>query len=203
MARRIVITQNISLDGVVDAGAEPDDVVLGEHGPDATDTADGPPDDGADVLEVVREHMSGEVGLLVGRRTFEAFRGFWPALTDDDTGITAHLNAVDKYVVSSTMTDPGWANSTVLRGGDGLAGELAALRAGGPDGDIGVTGSVSLCHTLLAGGWVDEVRLFVHPAVEGRGRRLWPDGVAMRGLVLDECRTFRSGVVLQTYRVAR
>lgn len=187
MARQLVITQNITLDGVVEA----------------TDDWFGPVegDDGTDLLETVRRHMAEEVGFLVGRQTFEDMRGFWPAQTDDTTGVTGHLNDVAKYVVSSTLTDPRWENSTVLRGGDTLAKEIGDVLADGPDGTVGVTGSIGLCHDLLAAGLVDEVRLFVFPVVVGRGRRLFPDGVALRTLSLAESRAFRSGVTFWRYRL--
>lgn len=187
MARQLVITQNITLDGVVEATDD-------WFGP-----ADG--DDGTDLLDAVRGHMDEEVGFLVGRQTFEDMRGFWPAQADDTTGVTAHLNDVAKYVVSSTLSDPQWQNSTVLRGGDALATEIGDVLAGGPDGTVGVTGSIRLCHDLLAAGLVDELRLFVFPVVVGRGRRLFPDGVDLRSLRLQECRAFRSGVTLQRYRL--
>jgi dihydrofolate reductase len=187
MARQLVITQNITLDGVVEA-------VDDWFGP-----AEG--DDGTDLLEQVQQHMAQEAGFLVGRQTFEDMRGFWPAQTGDTTGITAHLNEVVKYVVSSTLTDPGWEPTTVLRGGDGLAKEIGEVLADGPDGDVGVTGSIRLCHDLLAAGLVDEVRLFVFPVALGRGRRLFPDGVELRSLSLQESRPFRSGVTLQRYRL--
>ncbi len=187
MAPKLVITQNITLDGVIEA----------------TDDwfAPADPDDGTDLLEQVQLHMAREVGFLVGRRTFEDMRGFWPAQTGDTTGITAHLNDVAKYVVSSTLTEPGWENSTVLRGGDGLAKEVGEVLAQGPDGDVGVTGSIRLCHDLLAAGLVDELRLFVFPVVLGRGRRLFPDGVELRSASLQESRAFRSGVTMQRYRL--
>jgi len=203
MTRRLVIIQNVSLDGVVALDAEspaesPHPADLGQAEPTAP--AHQEPDD---VLEVVREHMAAEVGLLLGRRTFEDFRGYWPHQHDDTTGITAHLDAVAKYVVSSTVTEPGWANSTVLRGGAALADEVRALLAEGPDGEVGVTGSVSLCHDLLRLGLVDEIRLFVEPVVHGRGRRLWPHGLRLSGLVPADSRRFRSGVELHCYRLTR
>lgn len=187
MARQLVITQNITLDGVVEATDD-------WFGP-----ADG--DDGTDMLDLVRQHMAGEAGFLVGRQTFEDMRGFWPAQTGDTTGVTAHLNEVTKYVVSSTLTDPQWEPTTVLRGGDGLVKEIGEVLADGPDGDVGVTGSIRLCHDLLAAGLVDELRLFVFPVVVGGGRRLYPDGVALRSLSLAESRTFRSGVTFLRYRL--
>src|ERR1044072_3844999 len=69
-------------------------------------------DDGDDLFAVMGEQMASEEALLLGRKTFEDFRGYWPLQTDDASGSTAHLNRVAKYVVSSTMTDPAWSNST-------------------------------------------------------------------------------------------
>lgn len=185
MTRQIVITQNITLDGVVEAL-------------DWFEPGDG---DGSDLMDVVQAQMAREVGFLVGRVTFEEMRGYWPHQVDDTTGVTEHLNTVEKFVVSTTMTDPGWENSTVLRGGEGLAQDIARLLKEGPDGDVGVTGSIDLCHALLREGLVHELRLLTYPVVLGRGRRLLPDGVELSGLTLAESRSFRAGIRLDTYHL--
>ncbi|MGY1623618.1 dihydrofolate reductase family protein [Geodermatophilus sp. SYSU D00965] len=183
---RIVVTQNTTLDGVVEA-------LDGWFDPQ------GETEDTSDVLAVVREHMARQTGFLVGRRTFEVMRAFWPAQTDDRTGITRHLDEVRKFVVSRTLGDPGWANSQVLAGDP--VEEVRALRATA-DGEIGVTGSITLCHAIIAADLVDEYRLFVFPRVLGRGRRLFPDGVDVR-LQRVAAREFRSGTTLLTYRPVR
>jgi dihydrofolate reductase len=180
---RIVVTQNSTLDGVVEA-------LDGWFEPQGGD------EDTSDLLAVVQEHMGGQTGFLVGRRTFEELRGYWPAQTDDPTGISRHLDEVAKYVVSRTLTDPGWQHTRVLSGDP--VEEVRALREDA-DGEIGVTGSIMLCHALLAAGLVDELRLFVFPRVLGRGRRLFPDGVDLRLARVAE-QPFRSGVTLLTYR---
>ena len=95
---------------------------------------------------------------------------------DDPTGVTEYLNRVAKYVVSSTMSDPQWENSTVLAGDP--VEQTTALKSQ-PGKDIVLTGSISLAHALIAAGVVDEYRLFVYPTVQGRGRRLFPDGTAI------------------------
>ncbi|WP_222268174.1 dihydrofolate reductase family protein [Modestobacter marinus] len=110
--------------------------------------------------------------------------------------MTAHLDQVAKYVVSRTLTDPQWANTTVLSGP--LAEEIQALRQR-PGGDVVTTGSITLVHDLVRLGLVDEYRLFVFPVVLGRGRRLFPDGTGVPALRLLESRPFRSGVVLLRY----
>ncbi|HST64621.1 MAG TPA: dihydrofolate reductase family protein [Mycobacteriales bacterium] len=150
-----------------------------------------------DLFAVMGEQMAREEALLLGRRTFEEFRGYWPHQTDDASGSTEHLNRVPKYVASTTMTDPGWDHSTVLAGP--LEEAVAALKAEGDGGDLGVTGSISVVHALMRADLVDEYRLFVYPVLSSRGRNLMPDGLPPQGLALTDCRAFRSGVVLQTY----
>jgi dihydrofolate reductase len=178
--RTLVITQNITLDGAIE--------MLG----DWFDPAD--QDD--EMLEATRLHADRGDALLLGRQTFEDFRGYWPLQTDDSTGIAAELNAVHKYVVSSTMTNPRWQNSTILSG-DWLA-RVRELKER-PGREIGVTGSIRLCHSLIAAGLVDGYRLFVYPVVQGRGRRLFPDGYEIPRLDLVESTSFRSGVSLLHY----
>ncbi|MGI5128368.1 dihydrofolate reductase family protein [Pseudonocardia sp. CA-107938] len=136
--------------------------------------------------------------ILLGRQTFEDFRGYWPKQTDDRTGITDELNRTQKYVVSSTLGDPEWQNSTVLD--HGWRDQVRDLKAA-DGGDIVVAGSIRLCHALLTDGLVDEVRLYVFPAVQGRGRRLFPDGYAVKELRPKECTAFDDGVRYLSYAV--
>ncbi len=100
---KLVVTENITLDGVVEA-------TDGWFAP----AGDEPGADTSDVEAVIRRHMDQQDGLILGRVTFEQFRGYWPNQTDDTTGITDHLDRVTKYVVSTTIDEPGWANTTVL-----------------------------------------------------------------------------------------
>ena len=174
--RTLVITENVTLDGAVemlddwfDPAREPD----------------------PDHLALTRRQGREADALLLGRRTFEDFRGYWPLQSHDTTGTTEYLDRVQKYVVSSTMTDPQWRNSTVLTG-DPLE-QVRALKDR-PGKDIVCTGSITLVHALITAGLVDEYRLFVHPAVQGRGRRLFPDGHVIPRLRLLDARSFGSGV---------
>jgi dihydrofolate reductase len=121
-------------------------------------------------------------------------RGYWPEQTEDPTGVTAYLNDVPKYVVSSMINDPQWQNTTVLSG-DPIQQVRALKEQQGQD--IVITGSISLCHTLIEAGLVDEYRLFVYPVVQGRGRRLFPDGFELAKLQLLESRTFGDIVYLR------
>jgi dihydrofolate reductase len=180
--RRLIVTENITLDGVVEAV---DDWFLPAGG-------------GDDVAAATREHMAGADAVLLGRVTYQQFADYWPKRTDDTTGVRDYLNRTRKYVVSSTLARADWPNSTILRGP--LAAEVAALK-GQPGKDIVATGSVTLAQALVREGLVDEYRLFVYPRILGRGRRLFPGGVDAT-VRLAEARTFRSGLVLLTYRLA-
>jgi len=179
--RKLVITQNITLDGSIemlddwfDPQLQDDDLLAETHRQDAESDA-----------------------MLLGRQTFEDFRSYWPKQTDDTTGITDYLNNVAKYVVSTTMTDPAWENTTVISADPVL--RITAMKAE-PGKDIVLTGSISLAHTLIAAGAVDEYRMFVYPAVQGRGRRLFPDGTTLAALTLVEPpKSFASGITLMRY----
>ena len=155
--------------------------------------------DNSDLIEEFHGQDRETDAFLAGRQTFEDLRGYWPQQTDDPTGITEYLNQVQKYVVSSTMTDPEWQNSTILAGDP--VEEVRALKER-PGRDIVVTGSIRLCHTLIEAGLVDEYRLFVYPVVQGRGRRLFPDGFVLPGLWLLEAKAFRGGVTYSRYAPA-
>jgi dihydrofolate reductase len=181
----IVATENASLDGVIE---QVGDWFAPAGAVDADDS---------DIVATLREQMDAQAALLLRRKTFEAFRGYWPGQTDDTTGIAAHLNRVPKYVVSSTLEEPRWANTTVLRGE--LADEVRALKTR-VNGEIVVTGSIMLVHDLIAAGLVDEYRLFVYPIVVGRGRRLFEDAKNVPKLQLIVAKSYRSGVVVLIYR---
>jgi dihydrofolate reductase len=182
--RKLVITQNVTVDGSIE--------MLG----DWFDPQGQGDVDSSDVLAELRRQDATADAFLTGRQTFEDMRGYWPKQTDDRTGITDYLNRVHKYVVSSTMTDPQWENSTVLSG-DPVT-EVRALKDG-PGQDIVVTGSITLCHALVRAGLVDEYRLFVYPVVQGRGRRLFPDGYEQPVLRLLDAKAFRSGITYSRY----
>ena len=182
--RTLAMTQNVTLDGSIE--------MLGDWF-DPQGRADV---DNSDLLDEIQCQDRNADGFLAGRRTFEDLRGYWPKQTDDTTGVTDYLNRVQKYVVSSTMTDPGWQNSTILTGDP--VEEVRSLKAL-PGKDIVVTGSITLCHALIQAGLIDEYRLFVYPAVQGRGRRLFPDGFALPELRLLEAKAFRSGITYSRY----
>ncbi len=185
--RDLVVTENITVDGVIEA-------TEGWFAPAGDDAVDQ-----SDVEAAIREHCEAADALLLGRVTFEQMRGYWPLQTDDTTGITDYLNAVAKYVVSSTLRDPEWERTTVLH--KPLVAEVQALKSR-PGRDIVTTGSITVVRHLIAAGLVDEYRLFVYPVVLGRGQRLFADVTAVPRLRLVETRPFHSGIVLLRYRTA-
>jgi dihydrofolate reductase len=183
--RKLVVTENITLDGVIDASE-------GWFAPAGDEEVDQ-----SDLNAALREQANAADALLLGRVTFEQFRGYWPLQTDDETGVAEYLNQVSKYVVSSTMKDPAWERSTVLTGD--LEDNVRELKVK-PGKDIVVTGSITLVHQLIDLGLVDEYRLFVYPVVLGRGARLFEGARNVPKLRLVGTRSFRSGAVLTSYR---
>ena len=184
--RDLIVTENITLDGVIDASAGWFSV------------ANDAQVDQSDLVAAVREQSQAADAVLFGRVTFEEMRGYWPQQTHDTTGVSDYLNRVTKYVVSSTMGDPQWEHTIVLRG-VGFQDEIRALKAE-PGKDIVSTGSIRLVHALIAAGLVDEYRLFAYPVVLGRGARLFAGATEIPRLRLVATRAFRSGVVLLRYR---
>ena len=133
--RTLVVTENITLDGVIDA-------TEGWFAPAGEEDVDQ-----SDLNEALRQQAATADAVLLGRVTFEEMRGFWPLQTNDETGVTEYLNSVEKHVVSSTMTDPQWQRSTVLAGE--VEDHVRELK--GREGkDIVVTGSIILVHELIA-----------------------------------------------------
>jgi dihydrofolate reductase len=142
------------------------------------------------------ELMEAEVQLL-GRVTYEGFAEAWPSR---EGSFADKLNNDPKYVVSTTLTEPTWQNTTVIA--DDVPGQIAALKER-TNGTILVAGSGTLVATLLEHDLVDELRLMVFPTVLGRGRRLFPDGIGRIKLALAEARTVGpDGVQVQVYERA-
>jgi dihydrofolate reductase len=144
---------------------------------------------------VVGELMSGTEATLLGRQTYDEFAGYWPSADPADP-ITAVMNGAKKYVVSTTLTDPAWENSTVITGD--VAAELTTLKQ---DHHLGTTGSATLVRWLLEQGLVDELHLLVHPVVVGHGKKLFADGAKVP-LTLVSATPFSTGVLHLIYAPA-
>ena len=135
--------------------------------------------------------------FLLGRRTYDIFAASWPNTTDPDDPVASRLNTLPKYVVSTTLKDPEWANTTVLEG-DAAA---AVQELKGRDGrELQVHGSGRLVQFLLDHDLVDRLNLLVFPVIVGAGRRLFADRGIATGLALDESRTTGSGVTISVYQ---
>jgi dihydrofolate reductase len=136
--------------------------------------------------------------FLFGRRTYEIFAGSWGTWPDPgDSPIWEALNTKPKYVASTTLTDPDWADTTVLSGD--VARAVRELKAG-PDGDLQVHGSGGLIRWLLDNDLVDEITLLTVPVLLGQGTRLFPDTGPDIALDLVDSRTTPKGVTIQVYR---
>jgi dihydrofolate reductase len=181
--RDIIVTEFISLDGVVDSpGGEPGYRHAGW-------TFDVEPDPA--VYEIKAREAEEAEALLLGRRSYDAFSAVWPEREE-----FASFNAMPKYVVSSTLTDPTWHNTRVLPSLD----DVAELRAG-TGGPILVVGSATLAQGLAKAGLVDQWNLLVFPVILGSGLRLFPtDAEDKIALTLVETATYRNGVQLQVLR---
>jgi dihydrofolate reductase len=135
--------------------------------------------------------------FMFGRRTYEIFAGYWGARADSGHPIAAALNTRPKYVASTTLTDPQWADTTVLYGDVAAAvGELKAK----PGGELQVHGSGNLVRWLFDNHLVDEITLLTYPVVVGQGMRLFPATGPDTALELLDSRAISSGVTIQVYR---
>ena len=143
----------------------------------------------------VGELMAGNDATLLGRQTYDEFAGYWPNADPNDP-FTEQMNGSRKYVVSNTLTDAAWRNSTVISGD--VKAELTKLKQ---DTRLGTTGSSTLVRWLLEQGLVDELHLFMHPVVVGHGKKLFADGAKVP-LKLASATTFGTGVLHLVYAPA-
>jgi dihydrofolate reductase len=135
-------------------------------------------------------------GLLLGRRTYEAFARDWPQITDPDDPFTQRMNSLPKYVVTNTLTEGSWHPTTVLRGDPiQTVGKLKAQ----PGGELQIHGSARLGNALLSAGLVDTLRLVVAPTVTGSGRRLLDHPSTPVGLRLVRHEITTNGLLLLEY----
>lgn len=194
---RIVITEFISLDGVVQAPGGPEEDTDGgfAHGGWTHPFFDPEVVGGA-----FDDALSGAKALLFGRRTWQTMAGAWPERAGDP--FADRMNALPKYVVSRTLGDDelSWENTRRIPGEEAVAA-IRQLRAT-DDGDLLVMGSPTLVRTLLAEGLVDELRLMVMPVLLGGGKSIFPDGGGLQTLELVSAVTSPTGVQVCTYRPA-
>jgi dihydrofolate reductase len=185
---RIVVTEFMSLDGVIEDPGGAEDF---KHGGWSFEFNRG---DEGDKFKL-DETLSSEA-LLLGRETYEGFAKAWPSREGE---FADKFNTMPKYVVSSTLVEPEWNNSTVLKGD--VAEEVAKLRQE-QDGDVVVHGSAQLVQTLIEHDLVDELRLMVFPVVLGGGKRLFDETSDKKALQLVDSKVVGDGVAILTYRPA-
>jgi dihydrofolate reductase len=185
---KIVVTEFISLDGVIEDPGGAEDYKYGGWSFEIERGEEG------DKFKL--DETAASEALLLGRKTYEGFADAWPSR---DGEFADKFNNMPKYVVSSTLKDPEWTNSTVLDGD--LADEVSKLRDE-VDGDIVVHGSAQLVQGLVDNGLVDELRLMVFPVVLGAGKRLFGETSDKQRLRLSDSKTVGDGVQILTYEPA-
>ena len=181
---KLVVTEFITLDGVIEDPSWSRDFNRGEEGE-----------------EYKGDELKAADAQLLGRITYEGFAKSWPTMKD--TGwFGDKMNGMPKYVVSTTLKDEDttWNNTTVIR--NDVEGYVKRLKKE-VGGDILVAGSANLIQTLAKHNLVDEYRLMVYPIVLGKGRRLFIDGNTKRVLELTDTKRFASGIVITEYRSAK
>jgi len=191
---KLTATIQVSVDGVMQANGGPSVLDVGfERGGWARPLFD------SEAMTFVDQVYQRADAFLFGRRTYELFAGYWGVREDLDNPIVGALNTKPKYVASNTLTEPRWANTTVLSGD--LAAAIGKLKAQ-PGGELQVHGSGALTRWLLENDLVDEINLLVCPVVVGLGTRLFPENGPDMALDLVESRAFPQGITLQVYRPA-
>jgi dihydrofolate reductase len=186
---KIVISENVSLDGVIEDPTGAEGLSVGGWFWET--------DRGEDGEQFTLDKTLGTDALLLGRRSYEFFAATWPSRGGE---LADKLNSVPKYVVSSTLEDPDWNNSTLLKGD--VVTEVSELRQE-LDGEIVVLGSPQLVRTLIEHDLVDEVRLMVYPVVLGAGARLFGNAGDKKPMRLVDTQTVGDGIAILTYEPVR
>lgn len=184
---KIVVTEFVSLDGVME---DPGGAEGFEHGGWTFEVERGEEGDKFKLDELIEAEVQ-----LLGRVTYEGFAKAWPTM-EDPVGFAEKMNAMPKYVVSSTLREAGWSNSTVLSGD--VAEEVAKLKRE-VEGVILVAGSAQLVQALVEHDLVDELRLMVFPVVLGKGKRLFGATSGKKRLRLTGSKTVGDGIAILVY----
>ncbi|MGH2463108.1 MAG: dihydrofolate reductase family protein [Candidatus Limnocylindria bacterium] len=186
--RRLIVQEFVTLDGVMEA-------------PGFEEHRDGKNKwalrfQNEEMQRFIRDQYATIDALLLGRTTYQIWAAFWPTAGGDQE-FARLINELPKYVVSTTLKDVDWSNSTLIRGDIGI--EVAALKAQ-PGRDILVTGSADLVATLMEHDLVDEYQLFLFPVILGSGKHLFREGIDLRAMRLVSTRSFSTGVVFMAYQ---
>jgi dihydrofolate reductase len=189
--RKIVVLSFVTLDGVMQAPGGPEEDKAGSFkwGGWSVGYWD-------DFLgKIMGEQMGRPFDLLLGRKTYDIFAAYWPKMRDDNPA-AAGLNKAKKFVVSTTLKKPEWANTTILK--SNVVSEIKKLKEqDGPE--LQVHGSGKLIQTLLKHDLVDELRLKIYPVTLGKGKRLFAEGTIPAGFQLVESNISPKGVIVASY----
>jgi dihydrofolate reductase len=191
--RKLIVTTFVTLDGIMQAPGGPEEDPTGgfTHGGWSFNYWD-------DMMgQVMGEFMARPSELLLGRNTYEIFAAHWPLIKDDP--VADKLNNVRKYVVSRTLDELNWNNSTLIKGN--VVQAVRDLKEQ-EDPEIQVHGSGNLIQTLLKHNLTDEFRLWIFPVTIGKGKRLFGEGTLPAGLKLIDSKTSTTGVIIATYEPA-
>jgi dihydrofolate reductase len=192
---RIIVSEFLTLDGVMQGPGDPNEDREGGFDQGGWQLAyfDG-------IFEnVMTEAFEATGGMLLGRKTYDIFAGYWPKQPADEP-LVGTMNDLQKYVVSRTLREPlEWQNSTLIKGD--VPGEIRKIKAQ-PGKEIQVIGSGELVQTLIKHDLVDAYRLMIHPLVLGNGKRLFRDGVVPTKVRLVESKPTTTGVLILTYEPA-
>jgi dihydrofolate reductase len=186
---KIVISENVSLDGVIEDPTGVEGLSVGGWFWET--------DRGEDGEKFTLDKTLGTEALLLGRRSYEFFAATWPSRGGE---LADKMNSLPKYVVSSTLEDPAWNNSTVLKGD--VVTEVSKLKEE-LNGEIVVLGSPQLARTLLEHDLVDELRLTIYPVMLGAGARLFGDTHDKKPMRLVDTQTVGDGIAILTYEAVR
>ncbi len=178
--RKIVVSEFMSLDGVVEA-------------PDTWQF----PFQTEEMGEITERQTRDTDAFLYGRATYDIFAGFWPTMTNNEFGVADKMNSAPKYVVSTTLQKAVWNNSTLIN--SNVIEEIRKLKQAGT-GIMAINGSVKLVHSLLEAGLVDEIQVLMHPLVLGKGIRLFRDGYHS-SMKLADSKILSNGVVYLSYQI--
>jgi dihydrofolate reductase len=187
---KLVVAEFVTVDGVAQAPGAPDEDTEGgfAHGGWSVEHMD-------DHRRLSTELFQTVDAFLLGRGTYDAWADYWSAVTDETDEIARALNTKPKYVASTTLENPRWMGTTVVRD---VPTDVAALKSR-PGKPILVVASPKLIQTLTAEGLVDEYQVWIHPVVVGGGKRLFADGSPLTKLRLVDSRTTGTGLVILTY----